>query len=852
MATQKLYLRSTQSTVVTGTATCNSLSTTQGTSVFTGTSIKRAKNTGTWQFIPGTANNTTTFTTGTTPNTKGWLFDGAVAGTYAAGTWTATIETVDTSASGTANVKVSVWVVTATTTAVTSVTQLCNAVASSSYTPSTTKGTHTVTFSPGTVTLTSGQYLYMEVYFNNTVASSSTTATETIEIDDTGTGASNLLTTSFTVASTAWTKSASSTISFDAVSNYAQMVLADNPVAYWRCNDSGSTLTDSGPNGLNGTIGANCTIGSGALISGDNTAGSITTPGGTTFDAAHTAQVPRNAALEVSSVTLEAWIKFPTASVNNDILGYILSSATEYYLFWRADVSVTITLNASGGAFSPITTGSALTSGPIYHVVGTYDQTTGQAQMWLNGTLMPTSSSTSSGPITGYSTSAVFVIGGAGASDLVSVTAAEVAVYNYVLPSDRIRAHYQMGTAPTNGTIKAIGKALTGALSFLGSLASSLTSAGNHFTQALSGGLSFTGGLIKRVNKFLSASLPFTGAFSKQVARVLTAGNSFAGGFLKTISIPVSAGLSFTGNLAQSIIKHVNLTSVLSFTGGMTKSVVMPFTATLSFTGRISKAASRAMTSGLTVAGSVKKTISKVYTAGISFIGNLVVSTTHLVNLTGGVTFTGAFHKATTVVTSASSSFTGAFSRVVSYLMQLTGALSASGSFKKSISRALTSTITFAGNMAKSVGAIVSGVITFSGNISVVHLLLKVLTASLNFTGSYSRSIGRAISSGISFVGTQSKAVTHSLTAASTFTGGLNTVFNSIRSAATYVLALVAQFTASILKRPTVTSVYTTATVPMTQNVITKQTTLAQSFQTNITTITNSIIIATVTMERIL
>src|SRR5690348_14374897 len=48
---------------------------------------------------------------------------------------------------------------------------------------------------------------------------------------------------------------------------YASAVLADAPTAYYRLDDTGSTVLDSSGNGLNGTAGSSVTNGAAGLLS---------------------------------------------------------------------------------------------------------------------------------------------------------------------------------------------------------------------------------------------------------------------------------------------------------------------------------------------------------------------------------------------------------------------------------------------------------------------------------------------------------------------------------------------------------------------------------------------------------
>ena len=50
--------------------------------------------------------------------------------------------------------------------------------------------------------------------------------------------------------------------------DYRNLILSLNPLGYWNCSDTGSTLTDSSKNALNGTIGASVTKGAAGVSGG--------------------------------------------------------------------------------------------------------------------------------------------------------------------------------------------------------------------------------------------------------------------------------------------------------------------------------------------------------------------------------------------------------------------------------------------------------------------------------------------------------------------------------------------------------------------------------------------------------
>lgn len=174
MAIKTLFFRVTQSLVVSGTATVKSLSETPGNATHnnTGTvhnsNVKNGTNTTTdMQVVPLQTGVTAAIPT-SVPNSKGWIFDtaGSDAGTYDAGTWQFNVQTqYETTALPDVNVVAVMYVVTATSTAVTKVSQpIVLSRSATAVDIPTTPGTRiswTATGVPS-ITLASGEYLYFE------------------------------------------------------------------------------------------------------------------------------------------------------------------------------------------------------------------------------------------------------------------------------------------------------------------------------------------------------------------------------------------------------------------------------------------------------------------------------------------------------------------------------------------------------------------------------------------------------------------------------------------------------------------------------------------------------------------
>ena len=230
------------------------------------------------------------------------------------------------------------------------------------------------------------------------------------------------------------------------VANYKTVVLADSPLCLLMCDEaSGTTAFDSSPNGNNGTYQGTVTyqvLGSGGLIVGtdagyQSTVGIVITP----------------LSIDVTApFSFEAWV-YPK-SFSSTEQAIVASNFTNY----GPNSHLISTTNTTQNQQLPWNMGSLgsgtwiYTSGPnqstatdvVHHLVGTQDASL-NLQAYVDGVqvntgqVTGTSSSPGSGPISigyyAYLSGYTFdgVIGG-------------VAVYNYVLSSSRIAAHYAAGS----------------------------------------------------------------------------------------------------------------------------------------------------------------------------------------------------------------------------------------------------------------------------------------------------------------------------------------------------------------------------------------------------------------------
>ncbi len=229
----------------------------------------------------------------------------------------------------------------------------------------------------------------------------------------------------------------------DAAASYASLILGDGATAYYRLDDTGTAALDSGPNHFNGTVGSSVTESVAGLIMGTDTAMQFTGTKGL----AGTVSVPRTSALEpAAKVTLEAWVRFSTIPTSWTCITSYGSdnAAAPYMLAFQYTGKPYASFSTSAGTLDVIAP-TALAPNTTYHLVGTYDGTTGN--LYVNGVLAATG--TKSGTLNDYYGTYGFSIGNDAQQDdpPFNGTIDEVAVYaGTVLSAAQIQNHYTAGT----------------------------------------------------------------------------------------------------------------------------------------------------------------------------------------------------------------------------------------------------------------------------------------------------------------------------------------------------------------------------------------------------------------------
>lgn len=233
---------------------------------------------------------------------------------------------------------------------------------------------------------------------------------------------------------------------------YADEVLADSPLAYWRLGESsGTTLADASGNGRSATL-TSGTLGTAGALSGDaDTA--ITNPLVNIADAAW---------MEVTNITVECWVKF-NSTTGGDQTAVSRYGADGFVWMVRRNSSLNIRVNFEN---RNVTSPATYANGSWLHVAATYSSA-GALTLYVNGTAV--ASTTGGSPL---STATARKIQLGQYSDSAGTNLAgdldEVAIYGSVLSPSRIAAHYAAGSgvavpAEFAGAVAA-GTSVTGAL----------------------------------------------------------------------------------------------------------------------------------------------------------------------------------------------------------------------------------------------------------------------------------------------------------------------------------------------------------------------------------------------------
>jgi hypothetical protein len=219
---------------------------------------------------------------------------------------------------------------------------------------------------------------------------------------------------------------------------YVSTVLSDGPVAYWRVGETSGTIAFDSASSNHGTYGLAFVLGITGAIVGDTNkafkAGIVT--------------VPHSAALNPSTITLEAWVNPNVASGTDH--GVIMKTTDNtwgdgygFYHDTSDNAVIRFYVNVyNGGGF----VSANVVNGQWQQLVGTYDGTA--VRIYRNGVL---AASTAFAVAINHTANVLYIGSGTGAAGVSGFTFTggyldEVAIYNKALTAAQIQNHYLIGS----------------------------------------------------------------------------------------------------------------------------------------------------------------------------------------------------------------------------------------------------------------------------------------------------------------------------------------------------------------------------------------------------------------------
>ncbi|MFY0407465.1 PKD domain-containing protein [Solicola sp. PLA-1-18] len=226
---------------------------------------------------------------------------------------------------------------------------------------------------------------------------------------------------------------------------YGAAVYNQEPDLYWRLDEaSGSTATDSGPNGTNGNIQGGVSLGrDGALKAQSRTAAG--------FNGSDGLVVSQNRVSNPSTYSESLWFK-TTTTRGGKLIGFGdgtqgTSGNYDRHVYMQDDGR--LVFGAWTGQANVITTPTSLNDGSWHQVVAM--QSSDGMKLYVDGALVGTNPQTAAQPYDGY-----WRIGGdntwGSSSAFFDGTLDEVAVFGKALSADTVKSLYDLGagTAPAN------------------------------------------------------------------------------------------------------------------------------------------------------------------------------------------------------------------------------------------------------------------------------------------------------------------------------------------------------------------------------------------------------------------
>ena len=231
------------------------------------------------------------------------------------------------------------------------------------------------------------------------------------------------------------------------VTTYSDEVLADSPILYYRLGESsGAIANDSSGNGFNGTY-SSVTLGTTGLISGDSDT-AVTFNGTSSY-----LNKDHESAFNVADISADAWIKTSTSGVVQQIIARDETDEEpdqrqfQFRLETSGGLGAIVFYNNVGGLIT-LTDSTNLADGAKHHVAFSYNSSTFEFKLYVDGVNVQTSTGTD--PLN-TSVTAKLAVGArfkgttSGNEEFFNGVIDEAVVYDSVLGDGRFLAHYNKG-----------------------------------------------------------------------------------------------------------------------------------------------------------------------------------------------------------------------------------------------------------------------------------------------------------------------------------------------------------------------------------------------------------------------
>jgi hypothetical protein len=235
-----------------------------------------------------------------------------------------------------------------------------------------------------------------------------------------------------------------------ALSEYASVIRADAPLAYYRLGDTGTSAFDSSNNttALNGSYGANVKRGAHSLLAAESSNTAAQFSGGPSAAVNIVAVPPAQRLQPAKAVTLETWIAIgqPNAGGTTDLVSYGPETAGQAYTLQLLADDTLAAYIVTSGDYGFVSGKTVLAKNKAYLIDATYNGLT--LSLYVDGALdasTPVSGALNYshvGSTNGLSIGSAF----SSAREAFSGTLDEVSIFGSGLTASRIAAHWTAGS----------------------------------------------------------------------------------------------------------------------------------------------------------------------------------------------------------------------------------------------------------------------------------------------------------------------------------------------------------------------------------------------------------------------